>query len=83
MRRGGRKGAPAYTIVASDARSPRDGRFLEKLGLYRPGRERGQELEAVKLEALRVWVSRGARVSDTVRTLLKRNGLSLEGGPED
>ena len=75
MKRGGRKKAPVYTIVASDSRAPRDGRILEKLGLYHPNKEKGQELDRVKTEAIRARVAQGARVSDTVRTLLVRNGL--------
>ena len=77
MKRGGRKNAPVYTIVAADRRCPRDGRFLEKLGQYLPGREKGAELRDVKEEAIRSWAHKGAALSDSVRTLLKRNKIQL------
>lgn len=76
MARGGRKGQPVYTIVAADSRSPRDGRFLEKLGQYNPmGKDAG--LKQVKTESIQKWLKEGAHLSDTVRTLLKKHKISL------
>ena len=77
LARGGRTHQPVYTIVAADSRSPRDGRFLEKLGQYDPKKEDGQNLFNVKSEEMKTWVSKGAVLSDTVRTLLKKNKISL------
>ena len=77
MQRKGRKNAPFYTIVAADSRDSRDGRFLEKLGHYRPHRDKGQELSGVDAEAIGRWAGRGAVISDSVRTLLKRNGIQF------
>ena len=77
MARGGRKGKPCYTIVAADARSPRDGRFLEKLGQYDPSLAPGQSLVGVKQQAMAAWVAKGAKLSDTLRTLLKKNGINI------
>lgn len=73
MARGGRKAKPVYSIVATDSRSPRDGRFLEKLGQYNPNSE--QVLNGVKADSIKSWISKGAQLSDTVRTLLKRNNI--------
>ena len=77
MSRGGRTHRPIYTIVATDHRSPRDGKFLEKLGQYDPRAEKSQELKAVKADRIKYWVDHGAQMSDTVRTLLKRNQVQL------
>ena len=75
LARGGRVHKPVYTIVAADARDPRDGRFLEKLGQYNPSAE--NVLNSVNAERISYWVSKGAVLSDTVRTLLKKNKIAL------
>jgi len=75
LARGGRKNRPIYTIVATNSRSPRDGQFLEKLGQYDP--KAPKMLTSLNLEALKAWVTKGAQVSDTVRTLLKNNDIKL------
>ncbi len=75
MSRGGRAKRPFYTIVAADSRKPRDGQFLEKLGQYDP---RSKELlHAVNVEGVKAWLAKGAQLSDTVRTLFKRAGVTL------
>ncbi len=78
MRRVGRKNAPVYTIVAADSRMPRDGRFLEKLGHYNPRTPKGNELKGVKIDSIKSWRKKGALISDSVRTLLKRNNIALK-----
>lgn len=75
MARGGRKNRPIYTIVATNSRSPRDGQFLEKLGQYDP--KAAETLKAVNVEGIKSWLSKGAQLSDTVRTLLKNNNIKL------
>ena len=77
MQRNGRRNAPVYTIVAADSRMPRDGRFLQKLGQYLPHEEKGKELRAVKVEAIKALLAQGAVLSDTVRSLLVRNKIAL------
>jgi len=69
-RTGGRNDV-CYRVVAADSRSPRDGRFLEILGWYDPKRE-GVNFE-LKRERIDYWKSRGAQLSDTVRSLLRRS----------
>ncbi len=76
MQRGGRTHKPVYTIVATDSRNPRDGRFNEKLGQYDPNRE--EVLSAVNVERITALVAKGATMSDTVRSLLKRNKISVK-----
>lgn len=75
MARGGRKNRPVYTIVATDSRSPRDGQFLEKLGQYDPKAK--ETLKTVDVDGIKAWISKGAQVSDTVRSLLKNNKIAL------
>ncbi len=75
MARGGRKNRPVYTIVATNSRSPRDGQFLEKLGQYDP--KAAQAISMVNVEGIKSWLSKGAQLSDTVRSLLKNNNIKL------
>ena len=76
LSRGGRIHKPIYTIVATNSRNHRDGRFLERLGQYDPN-DQDNPLKGVKVEKIAAWVNKGAALSDTVRTLLKRNNLKL------
>lgn len=76
LARGGRVHKPVYTIVATNSRSPRNGRFLEKLGQYCPSDE--QVLKNVKVEAINEWIGKGAKCSDTVRSLLKKNDIEIK-----
>jgi small subunit ribosomal protein S16 len=75
MQRRGRKKLPIYKIVAADARSPRDGRFIEALGQYKP-LETPVELTVDK-ERVLYWLGVGAQPSDTVRSLLSDLGIML------
>ncbi len=75
LARGGRINKPVYTIVAADSRKARNGRFLEKLGQYNPNAE--EVLNSVKVDSIKKWISQGALLSDTVRTILKRNKIQL------
>jgi small subunit ribosomal protein S16 len=75
MARGGRKNRPIYTIVATNSRSPRDGQFLEKLGQYDP--KAAETLKYVNVEGIKTWLSKGAQLSDTLKSLLKVNKITL------
>ncbi len=70
LRREGGKKQPHYRIVVTDSRSPRDGRFIEKIGHYDP--KRGQETAVVDGERARYWLGQGARPSDTVGDIFQR-----------
>ncbi|MCW6653655.1 30S ribosomal protein S16 [Aerococcaceae bacterium NML191292] len=73
LKRMGSKKAPFYRIVVADARSPRDGRIIEKIGTYNPLTEPAT-LEVSEELALK-WLGNGAQPSDTVRNLLSSKGI--------
>jgi len=74
LRRMGAKKRPSYRIVAADSRSPRDGRFIETIGLYEPLTE--PATVRINEERARHWLSVGAQPTDTVRDLLRRAGVT-------
>lgn len=75
LARGGSKKRPFYSIVATDSRMPRDGRFLEKLGTYNPLLAKDDE-NRVKMDLDRVnhWLSHGAQPTDRVARFLEAAG---------
>ncbi len=75
LRRMGRKKRPIWAIVAADVRAPRDGRFIEDLGRYYPQEEPARVV--LKDERIMHWLTVGAQPTDTVRSLLRRQGLML------
>ena len=73
LKRGGSKQKPFYRIVAADARSPRDGRFIDSIGTYNPI---PAEYEVnIDEEKAMYWLSNGAQPTDTVRSLLSEKGI--------
>jgi small subunit ribosomal protein S16 len=72
LRRVGSKKQPSYRIVVADARSPRDGRYIEVIGFYNP-RTEPATIEIQEDRAL-YWLNVGAQASDTVNYLLETNG---------
>ena len=76
LARGGTKKRPHYNIVISDSRSPRDGRFIEKIGFYNPLLP-SDHADRIKLdlEAAKAWVAKGATASDRVHKFLAKAGL--------
>jgi small subunit ribosomal protein S16 len=73
LARHGAKKRPFYRIVAADSESPRDGKFLEKLGTYNPLRTPAEV--KLDLERIQYWLEQGATASDTVRNLFKAEGV--------
>lgn len=73
LKRFGAKKKPFYRIVVADSRSPRDGRFIDEIGYYNPVTEPA-ELK-IDPEKARKWLNVGAQPSDTVRSLLKKEGI--------
>jgi len=69
----GRKKRPFYRVVVADSRMPRDGRFIEILGVYDPL----AETPVIKIDENKAlnWLSKGAQVSDTVKQLFKKSGV--------
>lgn len=76
LARGGSNKRPFYSIVASDSRMPRDGRFLEKLGTYNPLLAKDAE-DRIKMDVERVqyWLGQGAQPTDRVARFLEAAGL--------
>lgn len=73
LKRGGSKQRPFYRIVAADARSPRDGRFIDTIGTYNPI---PAEYEvSIDEEKALYWLSQGAQPTDTVKNLLSKKGI--------
>ena len=77
MARAGTKKRPFYHIVAADSRSPRDGRFIERLGYYNPLLPKDKE-ERLKLDMDKVksWIVKGAQPSDRVMRFLDAAGVA-------
>ena len=73
LKRMGSKQKPFYRIVAADARSPRDGRFIETVGTYNPIRKPA-EVTIDEEKALK-WLNNGAIPTDTVRSILSKEGI--------
>ena len=69
----GAKAKPFYRIVAADSRSPRDGRFLEVVGTYDP--IKGADKVTVSEEKVLKWLNNGAIPTDTVRSILSKQGI--------
>jgi len=75
LARMGAKKKPFYRIVISDSESPRDGRFLEIVGNYDPGKDPAEV--TVKENRLLEWISKGARPTLTVSQLLQKKGIKV------
>jgi small subunit ribosomal protein S16 len=73
LARHGAKKRPFYRIVVADSESPRDGRFLENVGTYNPLVEPAEV--TLKNERISYWIGQGAMPSDTVKSLLKKEGF--------
>jgi small subunit ribosomal protein S16 len=79
LKRVGAKNAPYYRIVVADARSPRDGKFIEEIGTYQP-MKKGDNVK-LDLDRAKYWVGVGAQPSETVASFLKRLGKAAAGAP--
>ena len=75
LQRGGRKGYAFYSIVIADARAPRDGKFTEKIGTYNPNTN--PATVDLNFERALYWVETGAQPTDTVRNILKGEGVYM------
>ena len=69
LRRKGKKKKPYYDLVATDSRSPRDGKFIETIGAYDPNIEPAKV--EINQERLQYWLKSGAQTSDTVGALIR------------
>lgn len=73
LARHGAKKKPFYRIVVADIEAPRDGKFLENVGTYNPLKDPAEV--SLKGERVKYWIEQGAIPTDTVRSLLKKEGL--------
>ena len=73
LRRMGAKKDPFYRIVLADSRYPRDGRFIEEVGYYDPTKE--PSVIKIDEEKAKTWLANGAQPTDTVKALLKIQGI--------
>ena len=73
LRRMGAKKAPFYRVIVADSRSPRNGRFIEEIGTYNPLTEPAQV--NIDAEKAKKWIANGAQPTETVKSLLKKNGI--------
>lgn len=75
LRRMGMNKRPSYRVVVADARTPRDGRFLEAIGFYDP--QANPPVLRIDTEKAQAWLRRGAQPSEPVRALLARAGVRV------
>jgi small subunit ribosomal protein S16 len=73
LARHGAKKRPYYRIVVADSESPRDGRYLEAVGSYNPLLDPAEV--TLKADRVKYWIDQGALPSDTVKSILKKEGL--------
>ncbi len=73
LKRIGAKKAPYYRVVVAESSSPRDGRFIAEIGTYAPMNEPSEF--KVDTDAVKKWIANGAQPTETVKRLLKTNGI--------
>ncbi|WBF65234.1 MAG: 30S ribosomal protein S16 [Candidatus Kinetoplastibacterium crithidii] len=71
LARGGSKKRPFYSLVATDSRNRRDGRFIERLGFYNPVAVEGPDKIRISLDRIKYWKDNGAELSSVVSRLVK------------
>ena len=76
LARHGSKKRPFYRIVVADVEKPRDGKFIEMVGTYNPLLDPAEV--SMKQDRIKYWIDQGAKPSDTVRSLLKKEGFFAE-----
>lgn len=71
LARGGAKKRPFYSVVVTDSRNARDGRFIERVGFFNPVARGQEERLRLNLERVAYWITNGAQASDRVAQLIK------------
>ncbi len=71
LARGGAKKRPFYHVVVTDSRSPRDGRYIERVGFFNPVARGQEERLRLDLERINHWIGQGAKTSERVAKLIK------------
>ena len=81
LRRMGKKRQPVYKVVAADVRSPRDGKFIEAIGLYNPKAD--PAVMDIQEDRALYWLGVGAQPTDTVKNILSKKGILLKKDLQD
>jgi len=76
LKKFGTKKRPYYRIVVIDKRAPRDGKTIEEVGYYHPIEAEDKQI-VFEAEKVRAWIDKGAKVSDTVRSILNKKNFSI------
>ena len=76
LQRHGKKGKPIYNIVVADQRAPRDGKFIQKIGLYNPNTN--PATINIEFDNALEWLMKGAQPSDTARAILSYKGILMK-----
>jgi small subunit ribosomal protein S16 len=79
LKKMGRRNRPFYRICAFDAREERDGRSIEQLGTYDPMEKDEEKKVVLKKERAEYWISVGAQPTETVASILKKQGIPVKG----
>ncbi len=82
LSRGGAKKRPFYQIVVADSRSPRDGRFIERVGFFNPVAKGSEERLRIDRERFDHWLGQGAQASSRVKSLLREIDRQPASPPE-
>ena len=77
LKRGGRKGYAQYRFVVADSSKKRDGGVIEELGVYDPHQEDNNKKVVLNKERVDYWLRQGSQPTETVKSLLKKQGISL------
>lgn len=77
LKKFGAKARPYYRIVVMDERAPRDSKTIDEIGLYHPIETEDNQIR-IDEEKAKLWLSRGAQPSDTVRSLLNRKNIHVK-----
>ena len=77
LKRFGTTKRPYYRIVVMDSKAPRDGKTIEELGFYHPIEVEDKQI-SFDADKIRAWLNKGARVSDTVRSILNKKNFALK-----
>jgi small subunit ribosomal protein S16 len=81
LARSGAKARPFYNVVATDCRSSRDGRFIERVGFYNPIAAPNEQGLRLALDRIEYWTGHGAQVSPTVKRLIRTFGAQQKAAP--
>ena len=77
LKKFGAKARPFYRIVVMDARSPRDSKTIDEIGLYHPIESEDKQIR-IDEEKAKLWLAKGAQPSDTVRSLLNKKNIHVK-----